>query len=338
MPLLERQSVPTDIRWANDDSVYVSWDRDGVLEVGLDGARRRELVPNLKELGGLQHYSQLAVSPTSLAVASKNWTFAWRSLLAKANGEVVFAKRKIPVTNDFDLQGDRVLLMGISKPVLPPGVRDGWLNAYSAQLRGAVAWVGTLSAQFQDFQPVLFDVGGAGAPNYLHCYAEDIGAVRFLADGSFVIVPGFQDGVNLYDPSGKLVRSWTNAQVGLDTHLTCALMTDEEKVKLGGEAYWGHWLNSHHLVDDILPLPQGPGLLVRSWGPDDQAHWTLKVLLPEGIETYQVPIVGRRPPDRLRGDVRNGKVVLLLSASGFPWSREPDNYPAEVFVAEIPNR
>lgn len=49
-------------------------------------------------------------------------------------------------------------------------------------------------------------------------------------------------------------------------------------------------------------------------------------------------MVGRRPADRLRGDVRNGKIVLLLSASGFPWSREADNYPAEVVVAEIPNR
>lgn len=95
---------------------------------------------------------------------------------------------------------------------------------------------------------------------------------------------------------------------------------------------WTRFLNRHHVLDDILPLPQGPGLLVRSWGTEGQAQWTLKVLRPEGIEEYAVPVVGRRPMDRLHGDVRNGKIVLLLSASGAPWSDDRAHYGAEILL------
>jgi hypothetical protein len=317
--------VATDIRWASDASVYVSWDRDGVAEVGLDGTWRRALVPNLKALGGIQHYTHLAVSSRSLAVASHNWTLAWRPLQANPRREVLFQRRQIPITNDLDLSGERILLMGVAE------------REETFAPRGEVAWLGTLATGLKDLKPVLLDVGGPGAPNYFNCRTQSVGAVRFLADGSFVIAPGFQDGIHLYSAGGRQVRSWTNAQIGLDSHPDCARMSKKDGERLGTEAGWGPWLNTHHVLDEILPLPQGPGLLVRSWGADGQAHWTLKVLQPEGVKTYAVPVAGRRPADRLHGDVRNGRIVLLLSASGFPWSWDSANFPAEILLLELPN-
>jgi hypothetical protein len=331
IPLPTRHSPATDIRWAGDDSVYVSWDRDGVFEVGLDGAERRTLVPSLKTLAnGDNHYLHLAVSSMVLAVASPNWGIVWRPLKASPDGKFTVQSQKVPIVNGLDLSGDRVLFMGIADRNED---KDG--HAQFAP-QGDVAWIGALSDRLKGLRPILYDVEGAGAPNYFNCRSNPIGAVRFLDGGSFITAPGFQDGVQLYDARGRVVRTWTNEQVGIDTHPDCHRMSKQEHQRFATEAGWGPWLNSHHVLDDILPLPQGPGLLVRSWGADGEAHWSLKVLRAGGIQTYTVPVVSRRPSDRLHGDVRDGKIVLLL-ASGFNWSADPANYPAEMLLMKIPN-
>jgi hypothetical protein len=332
IPLPAAHSVAEDIRWASDDSVYISRDRDGVFEVGLDGARRRTLIPDLKTLGGgINNYQYLAISPTTLAVASLNWGIAWRSLKGSPDGTIKVQSQAVPIVNSLDLSGDRILLMGVADRNEDKDRRPRFA------FNGDVAWIGTLSDRLKDLKPVLYDVGGAGAPNYFNCRTRLMGAVRFLAGGSFVIAPGFQDGIHLYDAGGREVRTWRNEQVGIDTHSDCHRMSYQDQERLASEAGWGPWLNSHHVLDDILPLPQGPGLLVRSWGPDGAAHWTLKVLQPDGgVKTYAVPVVGRRPFDRLRGDVRNGKIVFLM-APGFPWSWDPANFPAEMLLMSLPN-
>jgi hypothetical protein len=66
------QSVPTHIRWASDDSVFVSWFHDGVAEVGLDGVSRRAVMPKARTLDppyNPEHYDHLAVSPNAIVVA-----------------------------------------------------------------------------------------------------------------------------------------------------------------------------------------------------------------------------------------------------------------------------
>src|SRR5436309_4830955 len=119
--LLQRASLPktssvaTDIRWASAVSVYVSWYRDGVAEVGLDGARRRLLVPDLKAFGRFPQYSHLTVSPRSLAIAAQGHALAWRSLKATPGGEILFQRQEIAITEDLDLSGDRILLLGLAK-------------------------------------------------------------------------------------------------------------------------------------------------------------------------------------------------------------------------------
>jgi hypothetical protein len=330
IPVPQTDSVATDIRWAGEDSVYVSWDRAGVAEVGLDGTRRRALVPDVKTLGGVSnytHYNHLAVSSQTLATASLVATLVWRPVKANPGGPVLFRRKEIPITHDFDLSGDRLLLMGLARFENGDFAPDG-----------AVAWIGTTSSDLADLKPVLHDVGGPGAPSFFNCRARSLGAVRFLGDSSFVIAPGFQDGILLFGANGQRLRSWTNEQVGLDTHKDCSRMSREEETKWRAvDSYWQQWLNRHHVLDDVLPLPQGPGLLVRSWEGDNQAHWTLKVLGPGGIQTYAVPVTGRRPFDRLHGDVRNGRIVLLLSASGLAHSRAQSDLPAEISLMELPN-
>ena len=323
VPSLSSPSM--DVRWASDDSIYVLWYREGALEVGLDGARRRQVVPDAKTLGWFDHFDHLAVSPGDIAIASIYWQMAWRSRQPGEKGRVAFPRKDIAITHDLDIQGDRLLFLGVpvaGEPFAPDG---------------AVAWAGTLRSGLNDLKPVLYDDGGSGAPHFKRCSSnEGKGAVRFLADGSFVIVPGFQKGVHLFDSGGQRIRSWTSEEVGLDTD--CSKLLDEEEVQLRmrPEA-WQRWLNTHHVVDDILPLPQGPGLLVRSMNKDGQVRWELKVLTPARVQSYAVPVLGRRPLDRLRGDVRNGKIVLLLSASGLGISANKADFVGEVYVAEMPD-
>jgi hypothetical protein len=323
-------SIATDIRWISDDSVLVSWESDGVAEVTLAGAKRRVMVPDRLALNMLKHYDHLAISPRLLAVASFNGGIAWRPFAEKAGGKVRFQSRDVPIAIDFDLYGDKVLFLGLARHK-----RDNNPPAFAPQ--GDVAWLGTLSDGFEKLKPVLYDAGGPGAPNLYNCGTYPIGAVRFLADGSFVVAPGFQDGIHLFNAESREIRSWTNAQVGVDTHTLCSQMTEAEEVEFRKEGdFFQRWFNSHHGIDDILPLPQGPGLLVRSWGTDGQAHWMLKVLQPGSIATYAVPVTGSRPFDRLHGDVRNGRIVLLLSNSGYPYPKSPADLPAEVFLMELP--
>jgi len=328
IPLPQVGSIATDVRWADDHSVYVSWVHHGIAQVGLDGNVLRTLAPGAREMG-LNNFIHLASSPGKLAVGAAVRSIAWRNVQAKAGGSFIFHQNDFSEVYDFDLFGDRVLLMGLAR-------YDG-----SYAPKGEIAWIGRLSEEkeLKGLRPVLHDVKGPGAPHLRGCRTYRLGGVRFLADGSFVAAPGFQDGVHLFNAAGRRVRSWSNEQIGVDTHVRCAEMTKADEEKLGtDDAYLEKWVKNLRVIDDILPLPQGPGLLVRT-GKDGRVHWSLKVLQPEGIETYAVPVVGSRTHDRLHGDVRKGKIVLLLSKSGNPYRVEtPGDLNADLLVMELPNR
>lgn len=329
IPLPEVPSVATDIRWAGRDSVYVSWFASGIGEVGLDGTVRRTLAPAPKTLE-LGNYSNLAASPGRLAAASGSHHLVWRTVRPKAGRSVAFHKQRFRDTYDFDISGDRVLLLGIDKSNLG--------GPYAPQ--GVIAWIGRLSEgeDLADLTPVLHDLSGPGARHMYNCASYPMNGIRFLPDGSFVVAPGFQDGIHLFNAAGKEIRSWTHEQVGIDSHLGCDTMTEAEEGKFrGDDATIAGYVKSRRLLDDVLPLPEGPGLLVRTWGKDNKAHWTLKVLRQDGIRTYTVPAVGDRVHDRLRGDVRNGRIVLLLSKSGDLLTYGPADLPGEILVMKLPN-
>jgi hypothetical protein len=315
--------VAKDIRWAGDNSVYVVRALDGVFEVVLDGTLRKRLVPAVETFGAIQHYDRLAVSDKILAVASRDWSLAWRPRESRPDRTFVLENKPIALTEDMDIQGDRYLLFGLPKD-----------HEFGSD--GAIVWVGTLSSGLKDLKPVLFDQGGPGVPNFAPCRGVGLGVARFLGDGSFLVVPGFEKGVLLFTADGHRARSWKSEEIGLDSD--CSGLGEQEKKDLRKKPeVWQRWLNRHRTVDDVLSLPQGPGLLVRSWEKDGAVRWQLKVLTPTRVETYSIPIEGRRPTDRLRGDVRNGRIALLLSASGFiGWYQESDPQ-GEVVLAEVPN-
>lgn len=318
-------SPATDVRWASSNSVFLARFHHGVAEVELRAGlpQRKQWVPDRETFGRFLNFTRLAASNSHLAVASHANDFTWRSLgPPPPDGMVPFERKKIDIIEDLDLNGDRLAVLGV------PSTREG--DHVSPQ---GVAWIGTFSARLADLKPLLRDVAGPAAPRLSSCALFGLGAVRFLPDGSIAVVPGFLPGAYLYSADGKLARTWTSAQTGLSTD--CSGMNQEESGRLHTRPEEQvAWLNRHRILDDVLALPGGPGLLVRSFGPGDKVRWHLRVLRPSGVLVYEVPLAGDRPTDRLRGDVRNDRIVLLVSEHSF--HKESRHSVGRLAVLEVP--
>jgi hypothetical protein len=324
--LLSSPSPAMDVRWASDHTVFVAWFRHGVSELALDGkfTARRNLFPDINTLGSLP-VDFLAASTDYVVASSIFKTLGFRARAA-GNGRVSIARVPIGIVQSLDLAGNRLLLLGDPVP--------------KANLGAGVVWLGPLThTPAQDLKPILYDVAGARAPNLVNCAHLLLGAARFLPDGSFIVVPGFQPGAHLFGPSGRLLRSWDTLELGLDADIGCPGITDEKIAEFGRSAgARGAYVNQYHVLDGVLPLAQGPGLIVRSV-VDGKVHWQVVVLQPAGHLVYDVPFTGGLPYDRLRGDVQGDRIVLLLGPHEFDKVEQgkPFAYkPTHLYVAELP--
>lgn len=315
------RSVPVDVRWAGDHSVFLARLTEGVFEIQLGEPlttlRQPVPAPEVLKLGRLNAYAYLAVSPRHLLVSSGISNLAWRPIGGRKGGEIPFVAAELASVHDVDLAGDRILALGLREPV--PENRNG-----------GIAWLGSLSARFEDARLLLRDENHElDASTWLssRCAALPLGAVRFLRNGSFLVVPGFQPGAYQFDSRGQLMRRWSNQEIGLTTE--CSKVPFAALMRPGA---FVSWIARHRVVDDVLPLPEGPGLLVRFLGEDGKVHWDLTVLRADGISTIPLPFTGTRPSDRLHGDVRGDEVVFLM-ASGELWPQEPASSSGRLIVA-----
>jgi hypothetical protein len=168
-----KYGIPTDIRWAGDNSVYLARSRTGVQEVTLTEPLKevRTLVPDVRNLQGPRVYFNLAVSSRFLAVAAEGWRVAWRPTGLQPSGAVGFYVQPVNAPVDIDVAGNQVVLLGEGRP---ENTRD---------TAGGIAFLGRLSASgFQDYRPVLFDLEGAGTPTFFKClpHIYKFGGVLFL--------------------------------------------------------------------------------------------------------------------------------------------------------------
>ncbi|HVR10937.1 MAG TPA: hypothetical protein VMW75_23040, partial [Thermoanaerobaculia bacterium] len=238
-------------------------------------------------------------------------------------GAVAITKIPISIVQDLDLAGNRLLLLGNPEWSLNPAP--------------SVAWVGPLSEHpAKDLQPLpLYDSGGAKSPGLANCDELLLGAARFLPDGSLFVVPGFQPGAHLFSATGRLLRTWDTTSLGLDA-LDCAHLSAADHYSFGRSPRARFdYLNQHRVLDEVLPLKEGPGLLIRSV-KDGKVTWDLTILQSgERVLTYQVPIAGELPYDRLHGDVRGNRIVFLRAAQGFD-KLVPPYRANRIIVAELP--
>jgi len=205
---------------------------------------------------------------------------------------------------DIDVAGDRLLVLGTRMDYNAP-------SGHQFAPDGTIAWIGSLDKDLSDLRPVLADARGAGAPDYSACSTFGMGAVRFLGAGSFIVVPGVQPGAYLYDARARLVRTWDTVGLGLDSD--CASLTEEQIGTMAVDfTARAAWLNRRRTLEEVLPLPEGPGLVVRRV-VEGRVRWRLEVLGNSGVVgSYEIPIVPDSLRTHLRGDVRNGKIAFLV--------------------------
>lgn len=323
-------STATDVRWAGDQSVYLARKLDGAAEVRLASGlpRLRQVAPSRETLGPKFFLcSRLAASGDYLAWAEFSGVLAWRSLARTVDRNVRFDWKSLAYTEDLDLAGDRLLVLG--------GQYEDPAEYRNFSPDGAIAFLGSVRETGQQtLRPVLFDPAGPGALHLLHCGGLALGAARFLADGSFFILPGFQPGATLFSPDGRALRTWNTALLGLDADSDCAGMSMDDAMALGQhKELRAAWLNRHRIVDEVLPLPAGPGIVIRTVSAGT-VRWELDVLGASGISNFDIPVTARSAHVRLRGDYRNGRVVFLETEEGVHPGIE--KAPSRLLVMELP--
>jgi hypothetical protein len=298
-------SPATDVRWAGERSVYVAWMHHGASQLSLDGnfTALRNLFPDVQGFMRSPYlpFDHLAVSD-QYVVASSLWNTLGFRPLHGSQGMVLMTKVPVGIVDAIDLAGSRLVLLGIPTSALPKN--------------GAIAWLGPLTGYpGRDLKPLLYDAGGAKYPTFLNCAALQLGKARFLGDGSLLVVPGTQPGAHLFDAAGNLLRTWDTSALGIDGDAECPGITPDESHRLyTSERARFDYINRHRVLDAILPLAQGPGLLIRSVAAGT-VHWQLKVPQGLAILTYDLPLTGTPPYDRLHGDVRGDRIVLLRTGN-----------------------
>jgi hypothetical protein len=117
----------------------------------------------------------------------------------------------------------------------------------------------------------------------------------------------------------------------------CLSLSEKEAAGLIGRAADRYaWLNRRQTVDTLLPLDQGPGLVVRRV-ESGRTRWDLKLLRHDGsIETYAIPIEGSSEFFHLRGDARSGRIVFLLSETVFRGGNKEQRAAPRLLVTQLP--
>lgn len=289
---------PTDVRWLDDDTLLISVAKSGVLKIGLSGSDLTSS-PFAEEEGRFRSWVHLGSSPGYVAGAF----IAFNSWWWTREGRDDRRSLSIEYVADLDLHEDRLLLTGLRRD------GEGELGA-----DGAMAWLVDLAQEEIEPEPVLPFPDDA-LQTLQDCATVLLPKARFMADGSFLLVPGVEPGLLYYQPSGHLARTWDTDALGLDQE---CLLSEAQKRRFNTDvAVRQGWLNRRRVVDEVLPLPAGPGLLVRSRA-DGITRWELLRLDPDGQgsgEWRSVPlsITSPSPWVRARGDVRGNRLAVLLA-------------------------
>jgi hypothetical protein len=306
--------LSADLRWAGDDSIYLAAGKRGGLRLRFDPQWSRpetvmSVAPGRSELWAA---GRVGVSDRYLAMAAPAFVVSWKSLPSGSTKTSYFE-----FIVDLDVWQDKMVLLGARKDEKGNFSPDG-----------AIAWLGSLSRDLTDLKPIRHESSGPGARGMDACGPFEIGAVRFLADGRFVVAPGVEPGVFLYDPSGKLERAWDSATLGLDAG--CGLAAEEKYRLLADVKPRNEWINRRRELDDVVALPEGPALIVRT-SAQGTTRWQMKVLGARGVRTADVPFTFPSADAHLRADVRGDRIAYLVV--DHVWT---SNLPSRLIVTSLP--
>lgn len=145
-PLPATLSRATDIRWADDRTVYLSLGKEGTVQAAVDplGGNVREIIPGNAKTGGYWASFRLGASSRYLAAAAPFGNLTWLPL-GKPQPRKEFELDVV----DLDVREDLLVVLGARRDKQGRWAPDG-----------AIAWLGSFGQELRDLKPVLFDSRG----------------------------------------------------------------------------------------------------------------------------------------------------------------------------------
>lgn len=327
VPLPESLAWARDIRFLGDQEVLISAYGAGLVRLRLD---RPGEAPKIEIPQGPPHTAagsagSIGASEQYLAIGGSHFAVGWQA--RKAGGSWI--EDYFEFTQDIDVQGERIALLGLR--------RGDDRRAYDQD--GAYLWLGSLAApNLESLRPLAFSSDRGSARRMDACGPVGVGAVRFLEDSSIVAIPLAEPGVALFRPDGRLTRTWSNEEFGLDEGCD---VTEEMLHRLSMDPQQQRkWINDRRVVEDILPLSGSAfAILVRHHGAGT-TRWRMEFANAEGrLGTCELPLTVESPWVELRADYRGGRVVLLQGFRRHGWNVKVPQMPPRLLVGtfKLPN-
>jgi hypothetical protein len=285
-----------DVRWAADGALFLTLGRGGVVRWDPADASSPPTVVVPGGRDGFDFASRLATAPAHLVVAAP---FAALGVKGLARGTPL-VQSPMDVTVDVDARGTTYVVLGA-------------LRGSDGKPQESIIWRGQFGTK-SALAPVASGRGAGAA--MARCHFLETGAVRFMLDGSFVAFPGVEPGVYRYGPHGKLLQTWESGPLGV---LDSCTLDDRRSAELAADPARRYaWLNGYRTVDEILPLKEAAGIVIRSVD-DAGTRWEMVRLGFGGRKSrVEIPLRSASPLAHLKGDVRGNEVVLLVSEYSLP--------------------
>ena len=281
-----------DVRWVDANHVLVADYLQGVARVDVTSASITWLDEWPKPKGLGNGYYHLALSDKYVVASDFVFLMQWRRRTADAP----IQKMVWESIGDVDIDGDRLLLAGLHRDEQGRYASDG-----------TIAWLGTLSGGEGSLRPILpFKSLNAVSG----CASFDLGKVRFLKDGSFIVVPGAEPGVYLFSKEGRVQRIWPSSVFGLD--IDCDFPFEEKSMMLMKPLMRNQWLNRRAIIDEVIETPAGPAVIIRKV-TNKTTHWDLLLLNSATPVPQPLPITSPSPWAHISGDVRGNRVVFVIA-------------------------
>lgn len=239
-----------DLRWLNDGSFALAA-FPGVYQHKLqqdDGRDSKSEVKLLVERGDSLHQLPftfyLGTSEGDLAIGSPAWVMGWKNKVTSNRQPGVDGTVLMEATHDLDLHRGKLAVLGV--------IRDASGEAVAPE--GVILRTGPLGTPIEQFQKIQYsinhDIKNKTDSPTVRCGLMEMTSIRFLQDGSLLAIPGFEPDVFHYAPNGRLLRIWSNDDIGFDGD--CPVPDDKVSYYSMNELARFEWVNQRRVVDEIF--------------------------------------------------------------------------------------
>ena len=302
-----------DARWSSESAALLTAGRNGVFEWNLSGPPHRLITGGSD---GFLFSSRLAASKKHMIVAAPFALMWWDRQTNRKVTEKAFS-----VLMDVDTYGDRVAILGAD---------------YDEKGRfapeGAIVWSGTLRDHAIELEPLILGKAGPGAKSMNQCHYLQLGAVRFSRNGHLFVIPGVEPGLFEYDAKGRLLRTWATDDLGIVDR--CSLNEQQWLSMSANPEPRRRWLAARRIMDEMVILPAGPALLLRSVATSQGVTWDLLEFIDnKRTRTTRLPIASKSSLSHVRADV-DAKGRLLVLRLEYGDLDKPPAEPPTLYVLE----